>query len=278
MDNLQMMREQTSMTKQDALTNKGYWDDIYSSIKRAGPGRRCRTIAAALKRNIVYYHLDKVFRKHLPAEAGFKFIEFGCGGSFWMPYFSVQFRYNVEGVDYSESGCKCAEKQLRRFSAEGNVVHCDFTQLGEGFVNKYDVCGSFGVIEHFANPSEIIAGFCRTLKREGIMITVIPNLTGLQGKMQAKINREVYQMHNTISLDKLRSLHEDIGMKIIYSSRTGALTFGMVFPEKAGILSKVYLLYCRVFARTLIFLERVSGGAIKPLRVSSFVVIATKVN
>ncbi len=261
---------------QDRLTKKRYWEDIYSGKRQPKSARRRGSISRVLKRHLVYCQLDRIFKKCLPQKPELKFIEYGCGGSFWLPYFNIKFGYQVEGVDYSQTGCVLAQEQLQRFSSSGHILQEDFTKLGSDFENRHDICASFGVVEHFRNPQEIISKFFKTIKNGGIMITVIPNMTGIQGLIQFLINKEIFLLHNILSLDRLKSLHQKLGMEILYSGKVGFLTLGINFGKKAALLRKAYRLYSYCVSRLAVIFGKLFDWPVAGLWSSSYVVIARK--
>jgi SAM-dependent methyltransferase len=53
----------------------------------------------------------------------------------------------------------------------------------KNFQTKYDISFSVGLIEHFDDPSVALRKHVEILKKDGIMLLLIPNLTGLQGKI-----------------------------------------------------------------------------------------------
>lgn len=261
---------------QEHLTKKEYWEGMYAGKRQPKSPIRRDSINQVLRRHLAYHQLDGIFTKHLPQKPGLKLIEYGCGASFWLAYFNIKFGYQVEGVDYSQTGCALAQEQLQRFSSSGRILQADFTKSGVDFANRHDICASFGVIEHFRNPREIISKFFKTLKQGGIMITVIPNKTGFQGAMQLHINKEIYLLHNILSLSDLRSLHKDLDMEIIYSGGVGLLTLGINFGTKAVLLRKAYQIYSYLANRLAIIFGKLFGWPVAGLWSSSYVVIARK--
>jgi len=264
------------MLEKNSLTKKEYWEDIYAGKKRPTSTKGAGCIDHILKKNLVYHQLNHLFKKHLPQEPKLKFIEYGCGASFWLPYFNIKFGYDVEGIDYSQLGCDLAEKQLQRFSATGCVYQKNFIELNENFNNKYDICASFGVIEHFENPCGIIAKFFKTIKENGIMITVVPNLTGIQGFLQRWLGREIYDMHRILSLAKVKQLHEDNGLDIIYAGHIGIPTLGLNIGQQRKILTRIYKIYAAILNRVSCFTYKIVPRLPWELPGASFVVIAMK--
>jgi 2-polyprenyl-3-methyl-5-hydroxy-6-metoxy-1,4-benzoquinol methylase len=145
---------------------------------------------------------NKIFRKFLnniPLK-GKKLVEIGCGNSSWLPYFSKQFGLDVYGIDYSEEGCEQAEKILQRENVEGTIYCTDAFNPVEDLYSEFDIVVSFGVIEHFSDTASTLEAFSKYLKPGGLLITAIPNMSGLNGWLHKKMNRALYDIH--VPLDK----------------------------------------------------------------------------
>ena len=194
------------------LSELDFWEKTYHESRlsqRYLPNPRWR---------LGHYELDSVFRKFLPQSPGLRLLELGCGGSVWLPYFCREFKYEVAGVDYSLTGAQQARVNLSRAGCEGVIINSDFLHLESDFTGQFDIIFSFGVIEHFASPGEIINQFSAFLKDGGIIITYIPNLIGIMGHLLKIVNQDFYDAHKLISLEELTKFHSDSKMDILFSS------------------------------------------------------------
>jgi 2-polyprenyl-3-methyl-5-hydroxy-6-metoxy-1,4-benzoquinol methylase len=146
--------------------------------------------------------LNKIFSrllKDVPVK-GKKLVEIGCGNSSWLPYFSKQFGFDVYGIDYSEEGCEQAEKILQRENVDGTIYCTDAFNPAEDLHSEFDVVLSFGVIEHFTDTVSTLEAFSKYLKPGGLLITTIPNMSGLNGWLHKIMNRALYDIH--VPLDR----------------------------------------------------------------------------
>ena len=140
-----------------------------------------------------------------------KLLEIGCARSVWLPYFAKEFGFKVYGIDYSEKGCQQALQLLANDGVKGEIVCADFFLPPESMVGKFDVVVSFGVLEHFLDTQNCVLAFSKYLKQKGMMITSIPNLTGLLGLIQKLINRKVLDIHVRLSPENILDADEKNG-------------------------------------------------------------------
>ena len=146
---------------------------------------------------------------------GKKILEIGCARSVWLPYFSKEFGFNVTGIDYSEIGCKQAMQILESARVNGKIVCADFFSPPRSMLEVFDVVVSFGVLEHFKDTAACIATFSKFLKPGGLLITNIPNLSGLNGLIQKMINRASLDIHVPLKRDAFMQAHQINGLRVI---------------------------------------------------------------
>lgn len=158
-------------------------------------------------------------------------LEVGCGNSVWLSYFAKQFQFNVSGIDYSEFGCEQTRKILARDGIKGDIHFGDLFNPPSALKNKFDVVCSFGVVEHFTNTEDVVKHIGAFLKDDGILITTIPNLTGITGWLQKWMNKPVYDIHKVMSLKDIQSHIEQAGFTIIKSDLLNPISFGVTLDE-----------------------------------------------
>ena len=169
-----------------------YWDDMWLTDVLPTPldfslGVRVKPVSRHI-RDFVVAHIE-----HLgPAPA---VVEVGCGGSVWLPYFRQVLGWRVAGVDYSPRGCALARRVLERSGVDVPVHCCDlFAPLPE-LVEAFDAVVSFGVVEHFLPTSRVIGALARFIRPGGVVVTMVPNMTGWLGALQKRLNRAIYELH-----------------------------------------------------------------------------------
>jgi SAM-dependent methyltransferase len=130
----------------------------------------------------LWFEIGNILFNSIDRDKKQKFIEFGCGGGTFLPYFLRKYN-NLEifGIDISPVGCKMALKRTKGKINTSNIIRGDI--LTNNFQDRFDICFSFGLIEHYENSGFIIKKHVEILKKDGIMICILPNLVGLQGKI-----------------------------------------------------------------------------------------------
>jgi 2-polyprenyl-3-methyl-5-hydroxy-6-metoxy-1,4-benzoquinol methylase len=144
-----------------------------------------------------------------------KLLEVGCGNSAWLPYFSRQFGFRVSGIDYSLIGCELARQVLKSNGIDGEISCADIFSPPRHLVGAFNVVVSFGVVEHFDDTASCLKAVRTFLLPGGLMSTSVPNMCGIIGAIQKKVNRPVYETHRLIRPHILRAEHEKAGLDVV---------------------------------------------------------------
>lgn len=215
-----------------------YWNSIYdpdniSAFEPDTPGVR------GFARRSWHRLYSSAFSKIIRSDK--QLIEMGCGGSQMLPYFAKHFRFSVAGLDYAESGCHLAKEILASSGITSEVVCCDFFNPPEGWLQRFDVVYSQGVIEHFPDTAECIRAFAQYLQPGGMMFTIIPNMNGLPGVLSRALNRSVDEGHVPLSIEELGAAHADAGLKVQICKYFQFVNFGVLHLEgvQGGSIAQV---------------------------------------
>lgn len=212
---------------------------------------------------------------------GKSLLEIGCGNSAYLPFFAKEYGLNVSGLDYSEHGCEQASQILSREGVKGSIYCADFFSPPAQLLNSFDFVISMGVVEHFSDTAGILKIFSGFLKEDGILITTVPNFSGMRGYLQKKFNRAVYDIH--VPLDK-GHLKESIlkgGLKIIDIRYSTSVAFRVELNDKDPLykFQRLFVLtLCRIAKLTWLF-ENFTGSLPEKRFFSSDILsIAKKIN
>lgn len=156
-----------------------YWDDVWAAADAADMNP-----ATPGFRNRVDRSFDAMFRAILP-ERPFELIEVGCAHSPWLAHFAREHGARVCGLDYSERGCEIERAMLRDAGVDGEVVCGDLFEPPMSLRARFDVVVSFGVMEHFDDTTAAARALAAYLTPGGVVVTVIPNMTGAIGRICA---------------------------------------------------------------------------------------------
>jgi len=202
------------------LSTQKYWDEVLKSAQLP----RVNTPST-----YVYSVTMKYVHPVLSRNNYSTFFEVGCGSSGWLPYFARKYGYRVSGLDYSEVGCELARKNLELLKIPFGEILCkDFFLPNPTDGRRYDVVFSYGVIEHFSRPDEVVGIFKSMLNKGGVMITLIPNFKGLMGKLTKYFMRDVYDIHNVITAQQLASFHTSNSLRIVKNGYAGIFALGVM--------------------------------------------------
>lgn len=191
-------------------TDVDYWNSAWT----ASPVREAVNPALPGLNNLVHRRIHQWIAPHLAATArGARILEIGCGCSAWLPYFALQYGFEVTGVDYAPAGCEGARRTLAGANVPGEVVQCDFREPPEALLGAFDAVFSFGVIEHFTDTPAALRACASYLKPQGKLITIVPNMNGIPGSLQKHLDRDVYDIHVPLDRASLASAHAMAGLE-----------------------------------------------------------------
>jgi 2-polyprenyl-3-methyl-5-hydroxy-6-metoxy-1,4-benzoquinol methylase len=261
----------------EKLSSREYWDNVLKSA----------TLPLQVnKKQYSPWLINSFFKEFIVNEGYRTLIEVGAGSSAWLPFLAKEYNLMVSGLDYSEPGCRICEENLKILGIDYDEIICeDVFKWQSG--KKYDIIISLGVIEHFENPGEILNIISHHLNENGLIITVVPNLLGISGRLTRIFLPEVHLIHKIISKNLLRELHESCGYATLKNDYTG-IFYPMIIPwsvKTDGFFLKKGTVRRRI---TLKILELINAAVTKTLRTfrvnvssyyfSPFVIYAGKIN
>lgn len=169
--------------------------------------------------NYVTRQFHELFERELPQpRATMQLLEVGCARSTWLPYFAIHHGFAVTGLDYSSAGCAQARRILELAEVEGEVVEGDMFAPPPSLLGRFDVVVSFGLVEHFTDTPAALEALKAFLKPGGTLLTTTPNMGrgSLVGTFQRVLNRPVYDVHESMSRNRLAYAHRDAGLDLAW--------------------------------------------------------------
>ncbi len=209
----------------------------------------------------IHQAFSSFFASQSPKEKSI--IELGCGNSVWLPYLHKSFGLEVYGLDYSALGCEKTRAILQREGVHGNITEGDLFNPPAELVGKFDFVISLGVVEHFTDTSGTLEKMKAFLKPGGIMITEIPNLTGLNGILLKYTDTEIYNIHKPSDKEALAQYHTRAGLKVLdqyYLNVASLLINYNSSPNlKFLLLKKILVGFISRILKLTWLMERVTG-------------------
>ena len=142
-------------------------------------------------------------------------LEIGCGSSYWLPYFEKALRLEAAGIDFSPIQCDISRRLLAGEGATATVKCRDFRDPPQEWIGHFDAVFSAGVVEHFNDTSGTLKAFARYIRPGGLMITTVPNLSGIWGSLTSAICHSVLKVHNVFPLSALIAAHREANLRIV---------------------------------------------------------------
>lgn len=213
LDCIRFVRKVLQLINQDKA-GKEYWDTNWASQATRFVDPRAKGLT-----NAVNERLHRLLSKVLSGTQTQKqrLLEVGCANSSWLPYFALHYGFDVTGLDYSPQGCEQERELLSVAGVEGEVVCADLYAPPSSLESAFDVVFSLGVVEHFTDTAACVRALSAFLRPGGMLITVIPNMSGSVGLLQRLCDRAVYENHVPLSADELRCAHEAASLSVMES-------------------------------------------------------------
>jgi len=211
------------------ITEQSYWDNLWKKSKK----KNLLDINNSSVYNYVFLEQHKYFKtifKDIDTK-GKKLLEIGCGDSVWLGYFKKQYDFDIVGLDYSEAGCNNVKELLKKNNIESKIVCADLFNPPNDLLGQFDYVVSFGVMEHFKDTPEVIKAFHKFLKYDGMVITNIPNMSGLIGIITKITNKEIYNIHNPLSKNDFEMACHKANVEIIDTKYFLSNNFGVLNSE-----------------------------------------------
>jgi 2-polyprenyl-3-methyl-5-hydroxy-6-metoxy-1,4-benzoquinol methylase len=213
-------RERASALLAEDLTTAEFWDDVYTAP--LAPVRRWRrwiNRRAQQAIDAMWCHLiDAAGKEEL------EILEIGCApGSLLERIHSLRPQHRLHGIDYATRGVERTRQRLRELGIEATVQQGDIRSAD--LRRKYDLVLSFGLIEHFTDPSAMIGYHARAAVPGGQVVVTVPNYTrpAAQRALIQRIAPETFQFHNAsiMTPGALREALEAAGLQQIEVGTAG---------------------------------------------------------
>jgi SAM-dependent methyltransferase len=160
------------------------------------------------------HHLYNILKRVLP-DRTLTLLEIGCAPGGWLAFFKRYFKLDVFGVDYAENAVNKTRENLNLLNIPTEIFNDDIFKFKH---EPFDVIFSAGFIEHFDDLNPIMNKIDHLCKSNGgIVITMIPNLQGLNLWISKTFRPKVAAQHRSISLEELIEIHEARGFKTIFA-------------------------------------------------------------
>jgi SAM-dependent methyltransferase len=216
---------------QTALTDQRYWDELWRSSDELAGAVPPRVTPGATQR-----WLDRVVGARLAP--GRRFLEVGAGASPWPARFAATTGADAWGIDFSRAGLALAARATAPGTRPPTFVEGDLFDRTRLPTRAFTVVYSGGFVEHFPRPRDVMERLAELLAPGGVVVTIVPNLSGVNGVLQRLVDREVWRRHVVLSPRALDAAHATGGLVPVEKARwLGPIDLGCVnFGRAAAAL------------------------------------------
>jgi len=152
-------------------------------------------------------------------------------------------------IDFSPLGCELARRRALAENVEITIHQADVFSPPKELLGNFDAVISLGVVEHFANLSDILQAKRRLIRDDGIIFTSIPNFSSpVYAGLCKRWSLTVFEDHVPHSMASFIEGHEKAGLEIVEKGYVSAVEFSMLSmamsgPEPKSSIDRVVFLW-----------------------------------
>lgn len=165
-------------------TAERHWDSVWQSPVRPRLPSRL---------NVGILNITRLLQAHV--QPGDRYIEIGCAPGKLLAWVASVLKADVAGLDYSETGIAQCRALFDALRLKVDLYRDDFFNHSLS-PTSFDIVSSFGLIEHFDDPSPVVQRHIDLLRPGGLALITVPNYGGLYGALQRWCDAPNLALHN----------------------------------------------------------------------------------
>ena len=126
---------------------------------------------------------------------GDRVLEIGCAPGKLLSWVAAELRADVSGLDYSERGLASTRRLFAALKLEADF-RCEDLRQASFPRRSFDWVVSYGVIEHFHDPRDVVRAHIDLVKDGGTALMTVPNYRGFYGALQRYFDPDNLLDHN----------------------------------------------------------------------------------
>jgi cyclopropane fatty-acyl-phospholipid synthase-like methyltransferase len=193
------------------LTTRQYWDQTHKDL----------LYSREQLSEFPQFPWMPIVLEHLLPYRGQRFLELGCSPGQVSAMICNRIPLRCEGVDFSDTGWLYLRNLETVGVTEARLHTCDFREFHPP--EPFDVVGSFGLVEHFDDPQEVLEHHDRLLRPGGLCVVELPRMRGLLWLHKWIFDRPNLRKHN-VKMMRTAVFHEFArrsGQEILYLDMVG---------------------------------------------------------
>jgi len=223
------------------LTSAAYWED------------RQKRLVPAKDEGALKDLLDAVepFRRSYRDQ---RWIELGCSPGYVSALLLKRIPFVPFGVDFSRTAYLYKQTMAQVAKIEATLFHTDLRDFAPE--SPFDVVMSYGLIEHFVDPLEILEHHLRLCRSGGLIVVALPHFRKLQWVYHRVFDHSDLRRHNlkVMVLDPFQDFSEKHDLDVLSLRHVGRMSFWNVDdtgPQLVAALRKAVSLIVRGFANLI---------------------------
>ncbi len=238
------------------LTNKYFWENYWDNKKNI----ESNFIINDQEVDINYW-LSKLilqYRSFNNIKSYLKVLEIGGANGNFLKNIYCLGNCRIASIDFSKKGNKLLKENLEKDNIEPyKIITADV--LNYSVKDKFDIVYSLGFIEHFNNPELVIKSHLKFLKKNGLLILGLPDLSNLNGILLKNLDRDFYNKHNIKIMNSkyFFNIQRKINCKLIFFKKISSYEPNMISYKKNNTNSFLKILFFRAVAKFLHLLKKI---------------------
>jgi SAM-dependent methyltransferase len=126
---------------------------------------------------------------------GDRFLEIGCAPGKLLSWVAAELGAEVAGLDYSAQGLSTTRRLFDALHLPVDL-RCEDLRKATYRPRSFDWVVSYGVIEHFDDPRDVVRAHVDLVKDGGTALMTVPNYHGVYGTLQRYFDADNLLTHN----------------------------------------------------------------------------------
>jgi 2-polyprenyl-3-methyl-5-hydroxy-6-metoxy-1,4-benzoquinol methylase len=216
------------------LTDAERWASTHGAW-RFGAGRLhaalARRFPALIGRGGYLNHafIEGALAPHLAELRGRDLLELGCAPATLLTRLAERLGAVPHGVDYTAEGVAASRAAFARGGFDpGRVFLADVFDpaFRAAHAARYDAVCSFGFVEHFEQPRDVVRLHLELLRPGGLLVVSAPQFSGVNLRLMRLLQPEAVAEHelSILHLEGFREVFAGLGLQTLACEQVGAFT------------------------------------------------------
>ena len=249
---------------QKKLTNKKFWENYWknkaennnssSSKNSMIVNQQEKDINFWLSKTILQYRdFNKTSKQNY-----LKILEIGGANGNFLKNIYFLGNCKVASIDFSEQGNKLLKSNLKKDNIKPyKIITGDIFKYSSK--KEFNIVYSLGFIEHFENPEQVIKMHLKFIKKDGLLILGLPDLSNLNGIILKKLDTSFYNKHNVeiMNYKYFKGIQKKINCELLFFKKISSYEPNMISYKKNNKVFFLEVFFYRILTKLLSLLKKI---------------------